>query len=497
MTRRFESSLPIMTVSYGKIKRVEIICFTGRAQKLNAMGWKKDFNLMVTNKAIYILKPKGPPLKRKIPFESLGGVTKSNASQEFVVHVPAAHDQRFVSKHCKSFLEQVKESYLKTQGKNLPVYEMESSNLKDCVTTKADKRNGVSRVPDKKFMVVAEDAAIEDLSMLEADVKISKGTCIWYRDKADADISLADFKVVKFTDKTAYEYYYLVECTALEMPLIMMEIKKCDLLDTSAISAAKVSQVIESCSHPFLASPKFAFQNSTGLYFFFEQPGNGTLAALLEKCKRLPEKQVQFYMSQITLALIYLHKHNLTLYELQPENLYIDHKGYITINPFTIYQFTSESQAFPIKAEQSVYFAPELCIGATFATDWWSLGIIMYRMLVGVNPPLDSNNQVVLKYPDTSKYFIFVTDAATDLISWLLEKDAKLRIGEEKVLEHAFISKSGLDIEKLMQKEMVEYWFTGAETEKLNKVICESTAEPITVLFPQLSAFELDKIFDS
>ena len=101
-------------------------------------------------------------------------------------------------------------------------------------------------------------------------MKFIEAKCVYCNDKINSDITLADFKMIKFIYNTAYEYHYLIECTALKIPLMMMEIKKCPLLDTSTISPARISQEIDKCIHPFLISPKFAFQSITGLYLFFE-----------------------------------------------------------------------------------------------------------------------------------------------------------------------------------------------------------------------------------
>ena len=89
--------------------------------------------------------------------------------------------------------------------------------------------------------------------------------------------------------------------------------------------------------------------------------------------------------------------------------------------------------------------------GFSFTHDWWSLGTIIYEMLVGFPPfySLDEKKKKMLiqtkpvYFPDPSKHGISISEPVRDLITKLLDKDKTKRLGAngaEEVLEHPWFS---------------------------------------------------------
>ena len=88
------------------------------------------------------------------------------------------------------------------------------------------------------------------------------------------------------------------------------------------------------------------------------------------------------------------------------------------------------------------YLAPEMVSneGHDKAVDWWSLGVLMYEMLIGVTPFFNKNKSVLLQkiqttsvvFPDRKKYKIDYSDELMDLILRLLDKNKSTRLGSSK-----------------------------------------------------------------
>jgi len=110
------------------------------------------------------------------------------------------------------------------------------------------------------------------------------------------------------------------------------------------------------------------------------------------------------------------------------------------------------------------YLSPEMIdeSGHTFSTDWWSVGILLYEMLIGIPPFYHKNKATMYKmikekeprFPDADKHGIVISEVSEDLIKRLLEKDPKKRLGSSndanEILEHPFFDE--IDRDELMEK---------------------------------------------
>ena len=101
--------------------------------------------------------------------------------------------------------------------------------------------------------------------------------------------------------------------------------------------------------------------------------------------------------------------------------------------------------------------------GHDHTVDWWTLGILLYEMIVGIPPFFHKNKhrmyfliqEASVTFPTLEKHNIYVSPEAQDLINCLLNKKQKSRIGlngVKEILAHEFFA--SLDIDKLMAKEL-------------------------------------------
>lgn len=89
-------------------------------------------------------------------------------------------------------------------------------------------------------------------------------------------------------------------------------------------------------------------------------PG-GELYRLLAKYNKLEECHVRFYTAQILLGLQHLHDKNVIYWDLKPENVIIDQKGYIKLTDFGLSKqdVTEVNPTFSFKGTPE-YLAPEV-----------------------------------------------------------------------------------------------------------------------------------------
>ena len=87
----------------------------------------------------------------------------------------------------------------------------------------------------------------------------------------------------------------------------------------------------------------------------------------------------------------YLHSKNVVYRDLKPENLLICPDGYLKLTDFGFAKIVN-SRTFTLCGTPE-YLAPEILnnTGHGKGADWWTLGIIIYEMLVGIDPFNDND----------------------------------------------------------------------------------------------------------
>jgi serum/glucocorticoid-regulated kinase 2 len=207
----------------------------------------------------------------------------------------------------------------------------------------------------------------------------------------------------------------------------MKELRKDVLIDTDQIQNTKIEkEIMKNANHPFLVNLEYVFQTPGKIFFVMKFMRGGELYTLITKEKRFSESRCKFYSAQIALALGHLHKNHIIYRDVKPENILLDDDGYICLTDFGLARFLEQDQKAMSFCGTPEYMAPEIIIGEGHnkAADWWSFGILLFEMLVGV-PPFYHQNQNTMYdlittrpviFPDPAKHHITVSEPAKDLI---------------------------------------------------------------------------------
>lgn len=358
--------------------------------------------------------------------------SKSKESTEFVLHIPSEYDYRFVGEKRDDVIQAIKETYAQTTKKNLPIYGVPHHYLKEFVTSKSDRKKNILKLPDESFRMKEEDILQEQdpmAAMLEEipNFQKTKGTSLYQKNKAEKAVNLDDFKVLKVLGKGSFGKVYLVESNSTGKTYAMKELRKDILIDTDQIQNTKIEkEIMKNANHPFLVNLEFVFQTSGKIFFVMKFMRGGELYTILTREKRFPEARCKFYSAQIGLALSHLHQNHIIYRDIKPENILMDDDGYLCLTDFGLARFLEEDKKAMSFCGTPEYMAPEIITGEGHnrSADWWSFGVLLYEMLVGVPPFYHQNQNTMYQYitsksvifPDPVKHHISVSDAAKDLI---------------------------------------------------------------------------------
>jgi serine/threonine protein kinase len=265
-------------------------------------------------------------------------------------------------------------------------------------------------------------------------------------------ITLQDFKIIKTIGKGSFGKVLMVQNQKNKKYYAMKILKKGLLRKQNQVFHTKTErEILERINHPFIVRLQYAFQTQEKLFIITEYMQGGELYYHLRKDHCFNENRTRFYAAEIVLALEYLHRNRIIYRDLKPENILLDKTGHIKLTDFglskIITDLDKDEKAYTLCGTPE-YLAPEILLegGYDRAVDWWSLGTVIYEMLVGYSPLKENKTKLDLEtYKKPLEKHRNLSAKAFDLISKLLTLDPKSRLGSgprdaEEVKEHEFFS---------------------------------------------------------
>ena len=215
-------------------------------------------------------------------------------------------------------------------------------------------------------------------------------------------------------------------------------IKKCKITTSAMFEHLKSEKhVLGMLKSPFTVEFFGCFQDQYSIYFITEYIPGGELFKLLRNRRVLAINYVRFYAAEITSALVHLHSMNIVYRDLKPENILITATGHVKLIDFGFATHLKEGESSSSFCGTLEYLAPEIVQRTRhdFAVDWWTLGILLYELLMGSTPFSSVSTQALLE-KITKNRVTFPKDMdedAKDLIGKLLAKKPWERIGGKEV----------------------------------------------------------------
>ncbi|KAM3294523.1 hypothetical protein ACQJBY_031433 [Aegilops geniculata] len=295
--------------------------------------------------------------------------------------------------------------------------------------------------------------------------------------------SIDDFEIIKPISRGAFGRVFLAKKRTTGDLFAIKVLRKADMIRKNAVESILAERdILITVRNPFVVRFFYSFTSRENLYLVMEYLNGGDLYSLLRNLGCLDEDVARVYLAEVVLALEYLHSMQIVHRDLKPDNLLIAHDGHVKLTDFGLSKVglinSTDDLSGPAVSGASLYgddepqmneleemdhrarrqkrsavgtpdyLAPEILLGTGHGTsaDWWSVGVILFELLVGIPPFNAEHPQTIfdnilnrkIPWPHVPEEMSF---EAKDLIDKFLTEDPHQRLGSDgasEVKQHPF-----------------------------------------------------------
>eukprot|EP00727_Mastigamoeba_balamuthi_P004650 m51a1_g14183 putative serine threonine-protein kinase 38 isoform x1 (515) ;mRNA; f:63208-65033 len=283
-------------------------------------------------------------------------------------------------------------------------------------------------------------------------------------------MSERDFEKIRVIGRGAFGEVWVVKKNETGEVFAMKKLKKAEMLQKDQVAHVRAERDILVAGHesPWVVKLNYSFQDPKYLYLVMEYLAGGDMMTMLIKYDTFPEDWARFYIAELVLALESVHDFGYIHRDIKPDNLLLDKEGHLKLTDFglctgfhpmhssSFYEnLVDQARSYklgPIQANSAEkfktirlttkqrrqlaystvgtpdYTAPEVFLQSGYGRecDFWSVGCILFEMLIGYPPFIaDSSTETCLKIINWTETLKFpaepvISDLARDLIQKLI-----------------------------------------------------------------------------
>ncbi|XP_072322106.1 titin-like [Eucyclogobius newberryi] len=209
---------------------------------------------------------------------------------------------------------------------------------------------------------------------------------------------------------------------------------------------------LNQCKHTSFLLLHESFDSPEELVMIYDFLSGGDVFERLNSADfELNEREVVSYIRQVCSALEFLHGEDYGHFDIRPENIIYTTRSSSNVKIIELGQSRHLTPGDIIKVQYTTaeYAAPEIHQSdmVSSVTDTWSVGVLAYVLLSGLNPFTAETNQQMIDNISTAAYsydddsFKHVSVDALDFTDRLMTKERKHRMSATEALAHPWLTK--------------------------------------------------------
>jgi len=260
---------------------------------------------------------------------------------------------------------------------------------------------------------------------------------------------LKDLEWIRTLGTGGFATVDLVHFKSMNKQVAMKRVKRCviDGQEETKEQFQNEMDILEKCSKSLFVVKFFgSVVSKSSLNFLLEPCLGGDLWSVMQKNGVFNDHSAKFFTGCVMEGLKYLQLQGIMYRDLKPENLLLDHTGYVKIADLGMSKILLENQETFTVVGTAEYLSPEMLStrGYGHASTLWSLGILIYELLTG-RPPFTADDQKTLfskicigfrRFPFPS----YLTSSAVEIIMMLCRAKSSQRPGLETVTKYMWFS---------------------------------------------------------